>query len=50
MKKKGEVINEEPAPTTALTRKRSLEVIDRLTQPKNLSSRKSSARVEEPLA
>jgi len=46
IKKKVEVINEEPAPTTALTRKRSLEVIERLNQPK----RKSSARVEEPVA
>ena len=46
IKKKVEVIEEEPAPTAALSRKRSLEVIDRLNQPK----RKSSARVEEPVA
>ena len=46
IKKKVEVIEEEPAPTAALSRKRSLEVIDRLNQPK----RKSRARVEEPLA
>jgi hypothetical protein len=46
VKKKVEVINEEPAPTSVVARKRSLEVIERLNQPK----RQANARLEEPLA